>query len=578
MLDNDTLYKIVSDSKVIAANDLELAKKDADERKASLSAILLEKGLIAEDKLSEATARYFKVPAVKVSQLQIDGKILKSVPEVVARDHQIIAFERSGNTLKLAMGNPSDEAVINQLKKKMGVKIEAYYTPEKEIVQALGFYKQGISETFHDLIPIISSASSKALKGAPISKIVQKLFEYALDNRASDIHIEPQRKETTVRFRIDGVLHDIVKLPKNLHEEIVSRIKVLSHLRTDEHQAAQDGKLQIIYGSEVTKIEEGGAIHLSEKAKSEEKGVDVRVSITPVTNGENIVMRLLSERGRQYNLINLGLSDNDLTKIKKEIAKSWGTIVAVGPTGCGKTTTLYAILKVLNKREINITTIEDPVEYDMEGVSQIQVNPKTNLTFANGLRSIVRQDPDIIMVGEIRDKETAGIAINAAMTGHLVLSTMHANDSATTLPRLNQMEIEPYLIASTVNLIVAQRIVRRICSKCAEKYQEPFLTFEKNLPAVILGKIFRKKPTSVTLTRGRGCEFCHQSGYVDRIGIFETMTMSPAIEKLVMIQANASQITEQAVKEGMATMLEDGLKKVIEGVTTLEEILRVTRE
>jgi len=578
MLDNNSLYKIISGSKIIVARDLETAKKDADSRKTPLAQLLLGRGLATEDQLLEAIAAHFKIPTVKLGQLSIDEKTLKTVPEVVARDRKIIAFERSGNTIKLAMSDPSDQAVIKQLKKKLGVEIEPYCTSEREIVSALSLYRTGVSETIHDIVPTVSEAKTQSLKGAPITKIVQKLFEYALDNRASDIHIEPLRKETIVRFRIDGVMHDIVKLPKNLHEEIVSRIKVLSHLRTDEHQAAQDGKLQIMYGEGASA--EDNAVFISGKGTldSGEQSVDVRVSIAPVTNGENVVMRLLSERGRQFTLTNLGLSDQDLVKVKKEIAKSWGTIMAVGPTGCGKTTTMYAVLKILNQREVNIATIEDPVEYDIQGVSQIQVNPRTNLTFANGLRSIVRQDPDIIMVGEIRDKETAGIGINAAMTGHLVLSTLHANDAATTLPRLNQMEIEPYLIASTVNLIIAQRIVRRVCPKCAAKYQEPFATFEKNISPILLSKLFPKKPASLTLTKGKGCDNCHQSGYLDRVGIFEVLTITPGIEKLIMAKANAPQITEEAVKEGMTTMLEDGLAKVIAGTTTLEEILRVTRE
>ena len=578
MLNNETVFEIISKSKLISGRDLTEAKKSADAQNRSLSSEVLERGLVSEDDLAKITSEYFKVPKILLSQLQINKDVLKTISEVVARKSQIIAFQHDDKGLSVAMADPSDEEIVGQLKKKLGIDIIKYYTTEGEINQALTLYKEGISETLHDLIPTITGASDKTLKEAPITRIVQKLFEYALDNRASDIHIEPQHKQTVVRFRIDGVLHDIVTLPLNLHEEIVSRIKVLSHLRTDEHQAAQDGKLQIIYGQPMG--EEDGAVYLIDKSQdgTGEKNVDVRVSITPVTNGENIVMRLLSERGRQYNLTNLGLSDADLLKLKKEIAKSWGTILAVGPTGCGKTTTLYAVLKVLNQREVNIATIEDPVEYDMEGISQIQVNPRTDLTFANGLRSIVRQDPNIIMVGEIRDKETAGIAINAAMTGHLVLSTLHANDAATTLPRLSQMEIEPYLIASTINLIIAQRIVRRVCSKCAVKYQEPFSTFEQNLAPQILAKIFKEKPESVTLVKGKGCATCHQSGYVDRVGIFEVMTITPEIEQLIMTRANANQITQQAVKDGMTTMLEDGLSKVIAGVTTLEEILRVTRE
>lgn len=578
MLSNETLLEVISKSKLIPERDLAEAKKNADGQNRSLTLEILERGLISEDDLAKIISEYFKAPLIKLSQLQINKDVLKTIPEVVARKSQIIAFQHDDKGLSLAMADPSDEEIINQLKKKLGIDIIKYYATEREISQALTLYKEGISETLNDLIPAISGASDKTLKEAPITRIVQKLFEYALDNRASDIHIEPQRDQTIVRFRIDGVLHDIVTLPKNLHEEIVSRIKVLSHLRTDEHQAAQDGKLQIIYGQSMG--EGDGAVYLIGKSQdgSGEKNVDVRVSIAPITNGENVVMRLLSERNRQYTLTNLGLSDAELLKVKKEIAKSWGTILAVGPTGCGKTTTLYAVLKILNQREVNIATIEDPVEYDMEGISQIQVNPRTDLTFANGLRSIVRQDPNIIMVGEIRDKETAGIAINAAMTGHLVLSTLHANDAATTLPRLSQMEIEPYLIASTINLIIAQRIVRRVCSKCAEKYQEPFSTFEQNLAAEIIAKMFKEKPKSVTLVRGKGCAACHQSGYVDRIGIFEVMTITPEIEQLIMTKANASQIAEQAVKGGMVTMLEDGLSKVIAGITTLKEILRVTRE
>ncbi|TSC93148.1 MAG: Type II secretion system protein E [Candidatus Berkelbacteria bacterium Athens1014_28] len=578
MINNETIEKIILASKLMPKKDLTAIVAEAEAKKTSLESIVVEKGIIPEDTLINEVAKSYKVPAIKLSTLKIDKETLKTIPEVVASKNQIISFEHDAKGIKLAMADPTNKEIVDQLKKKLGVDIEVYYASEKEIGLALALYKDRSSETIKDIIPTISNASGDALKKAPITQIVQKLFEYALDNRASDIHIEPQRSQTVVRFRIDGVLHDIVILPVKLHEEIVSRIKVLSHLRTDEHQAAQDGKLQIIYGQQLGNTDEAVYLKGSGQEKSDEKSVDVRVSIAPITNGENIVMRLLSERGRKFTLTNLGLSDNDLLKVKKEIAKSWGTIISVGPTGCGKTTTLYAILKILNQREVNIATIEDPVEYDMEGVSQIQVNPKTDLTFANGLRSIVRQDPDIIMVGEIRDKETAGIAVNAAMTGHLVLTTLHANDAATTLPRLNQMDIEPYLIASTINLIVAQRIVRRTCLKCAEKFEEPFSTFEQDIAPETLAKLFKIKPKSVTLIKGRGCPECHQSGYNDRIGIFELMTITTGIEQLIMSKANASQIAEQAIKDGMTTMLEDGLLKVIAGITTLDEILRVTRE
>lgn len=509
---------------------------------------------------------------------EIDESILKLIPEIVAKKYLLVPFAREKNILKVATAGIEDPTPIKNLENKLGLKIDLIVTPREQVETALRLYNKGNSGEFHALISNADQQFGATIKNAPIINIVQKLFEYALDNRSSDIHIEPLREKTLVRFRIDGVLHDIALLPKPIHEEIVSRIKVLSHLRTDEHQAAQDGKLQIIYGAgkEAGITLKGGPQPIN--PNSEEKFVDVRVSITPVTNGENVVMRLLSEHGRDFNLSNLGLSKNDMEKINREIIKSWGTLIVVGPTGSGKTTTLYSILKTLNKREVNIATIEDPVEYDVEGVSQIQVNEKTELTFANGLRSIVRQDPDIIMVGEIRDKETANIAINAAMTGHLVLSTLHANDAATTLPRLNQMEIEPYLIASTINLVIAQRIVRRICPKCAIKFQEPFSTIENSLPAYLIAKYFPNKSETITLTKGSGCPYCHDSGYIDRIGIFEILAVSPQIEKLIMNRATSSEISATAVKEGMTPMIEDGIQKVVAGYTTLDEVLRVTRE
>lgn len=520
-----------------------------------------------------------KYPQVDLSTLQFDQNLLSLIPEVVAKKYKIVPVKRDGNTLIIASTDFPDLSPIENLEKKLGLKFQLYVASGAQIDTALKLYDQGSGAQFHALISSDDLKFGKTIKDAPIINIVQKLFEYAFDNRASDIHIEPQHGSTLVRFRIDGVLHDIINLPILLHEEIVSRIKVLSHLRTDEHQAAQDGKLQIVYNQSGQEAE----FELKDKpipteTQQQEKMIDVRVSIVPITNGENIVMRLLFEQGQDLNLSNIGLSKTDLQKITNEIVKSWGTIIVVGPTGSGKTTTLYAILKVLNKREVNIATIEDPVEYDMAGVSQIQVNEKTDLTFANGLRSLVRQDPDIIMVGEIRDKETAGIAINAAMTGHLVLSTLHANDAATTLPRLNQMEIEPYLIASTINLILAQRIVRRICTKCAYKYQEPYETFERNMPADLVARYFKTKVEKVTLIRGKGCPVCHNSGFVGRIGIFEILIISPEIEKLILRQAAASELNAGAIKEGMTPMMEDGLQKVIAGLTTIEEVLRVTRE
>ncbi len=393
----------------------------------------------------------------------------------------------------------------------------------------------------------------------PIIRIVDALLEIGYVNRASDIHIEPYEEKTLIRLRIDGLLHDIVEIPHNLHELITTRIKILSRLRTDEHSAAQDGKL---------------------RARIGEMKIDVRVSIIPVIYGEKTVMRLLSEKARQFDLSNLGFAPHDMEKIEKNMHRPWGMILSTGPTGCGKTTTLYGILKILNRREVNISTIEDPVEYAMENINQIQVNPKTNLTFSNGLRSIVRQDPDIIMVGEIRDEETADIAINSALTGHLVLSTLHTNDSATTLPRLIDMKVEPFLVASTINIAIAQRLVRKVCEQCKEEREVDSVVLEamkKQFSAELL-KQFELDKSGIRLIYGKGCEVCQMVGYNGRTVIAEVLEMNDEIRQMIMQERNASELMKKAHEQGMTTMIEDGLSKVKKGLTTLEEILRVAQE
>ena len=387
-----------------------------------------------------------------------------------------------------------------------------------------------------------------------IIKIVDAVIEQAYKSRASDIHMDPEEHALRLRFRIDGVLHDVFSFPKELHSEIITRIKVLSGLRTDEHQAAQDGRLRLA-------IPDAG-------------NVDVRVSITPTYFGENCVMRLLSDQSGDFSLEKLGFSVNNLERIHKAMKKPYGLILATGPTGSGKTTTLYMILKEINKPEISIITIEDPIEYSLGGVDQIQVNAKTGLTFANGLRSILRQDPNVVMVGEIRDGETANIAVNAAMTGHLVLSTLHTNDAPTTLPRLLDLGVEPFLIASTLNIAIGQRLVRTICADCKVKKtltDAEFESLKEAFPAKILAdhKVFFK---------GEGCPRCNQSGFKGRIGIHEVIDVTEKIRELIMRKANADEIRKLAIAEGMITMTEDGFNKAVEGQTTIEEILRVFHE
>ena len=387
-----------------------------------------------------------------------------------------------------------------------------------------------------------------------IINLVDHLIKHACNIRASDIHIDPLEKTVRIRFRIDGVLEDAHPLPKNIHEELISRIKVLSRLRTDEHYAAQDGRFRSIVSPKGT--------------------VDVRVSIVPTYHGENAVMRLLSDKAENFTLGTLGFTSEDQQKIVHAIKKPSGMILVTGPTGSGKTTTLYTLIKMLNSKEISIVTIEDPIEYSVDGIEQIQVNQRTGLTFANGLRSILRQDPNIIMVGEIRDMETASIAVNTALTGHLLLSTLHTNDVSTTLPRLLDMKVEPFLVASTVGIAIGQRLVRKICEQCKEEKiitDEEYKRLSQTLSKGILGE-------NRKFFHGKGCAFCNNTGYRGRIVINEVLVADEEIRTAILRKASASEIKQIAIKNGMATMLVNGFKKALSKLTTIEEVLRVTHE
>ena len=383
---------------------------------------------------------------------------------------------------------------------------------------------------------------------------VSDLIERANKMRASDIHIDPAQNEVKIRFRVDGVLQDIAVLPKTIHGEIITRIKILAGLRTDEHQATQDGRFR-------THMEHG-------------EPIDVRVSIAPAYYGENAVLRLLSDNAEEYTLKSLGFSPDNEKKLLHAIRRPFGMILATGPTGSGKTTTLYTLVKMLNTPEVSIVTVEDPIEYSIEGINQIQINPLAGLTFANGLRSILRQDPNIIMVGEIRDAETAGIAVNTALTGHLLLSPLHTNDAATTLPRLLDLKIESYLIASTVNLAIAQRLVRTICQHCKSGYElspSEFKSLSEAIPADRLGK-------RLTFFKGRGCEKCNHSGYQGRVGIHEVIVMDQALREGILRKSTAEEIRLLAISQGMIPLIYDGFEKAKAGLTTIEEILRVLYE
>lgn len=553
------LKKILADTNIISQKDFDLAEKEAKKRKEPIEEIIIEKNLISDIDLGILIADEIKFPFVNLNQTKINKEALSVVPEIVARKQEIIVFDRTKQGLKTAMADPGNLENREFIERKTGEKVIPYFATSADILKALRHYRKEIKEEFEDLIGETLKELKKtklANKSLPVIKMVDLILKYGYENRASDIHLEPYEKKVILRYRIDGVLHDILTLEKTVQEFLVSRIKIMARLRTDVHEAVQDG-------------------HFSFKA--EDKKIDVRVSIAPIVEGEKAVLRLLSEKARRFDLKELGLNSNGLVIVKRNLKKPWGMILSAGPTGCGKTTTLYAMLKILNTREVNIMTIENPIEYDIGGVSQIQVNPKTNLTFSQGLKAIIRQDPNIIMVGEIRDKDTAELAVDAATTGHLVLSTFHSIDASSVLVRLQNMGIEPFVIASTINIAIAQRLVRKICQKCIESYEMSGSKLSSFLPKDLIAKFPKTKKNTIRLFRGKGCPVCQKTGYLGRIGIFEILEISEPIKKLIMEKINASEIRKQAIKSGMVTMLEDGLEKVQNAVTTIEEILKAVR-
>ncbi len=449
-------------------------------------------------------------------------------------------------------------------------------TPE-DIAEILKQYHKGLNAEIEEMEKQSAEDQQKSdnpedlknlAQDLPVVKIVDTMLEYAILEKASDIHIEPAEKETNVRYRIDGILRNVMTLPKTIHAGVTARIKILSNLKLDEHRLPQDGRF---------------------KVKTPDYQVSFRVSIIPTFDGEKAVLRLLPEQNQQLTLEQLGFQPKSLEIVKKNIARPHGMILVTGPTGSGKTTTLYSILGILNKPEVNISTIEDPIEYRMPGINQSQIQPKIGFTFAQGLRAFLRQDPNVIMVGEIRDLETADIAVNAAMTGHLVLSTLHTNDAVTAIPRLIDMKVPTFLISSTLNLIIAQRLVRKICKNCIESYHLDKATvveleqrFDlKKLEQTLIKQGFLKEKQelkSVLFYRGKGCQQCDNTGYKGRLGIYETLEVDDEISALVLKNASRDELEQKAVEKGMMTIPQDGFIKAKQGITTIEEVLRVTQE
>lgn len=556
-MNEEKILKILLDGNYITAEEYEQAKNYITQRGGEMLDYFFSKGLVSKEVIGQAMAEHYGVTFVDLEKERIDDKAMSLVPEKVAEAKRVIAFFVDEKILKLGMNNPENLEIRHLMEKKSSRTVIPYYITDQDFETAFRLYRGTLQDKVAGILEKINNPEiEREERDKLVVTIVDTLFEYAYQSKASDIHIEPYQDETMIRFRIDGVMHEVLQLPKELHNLILSRIKILARMRTDEHNAAQDGKIRFEVG---------------------DNRIDIRVSVVPIVTGENVVMRLLSARARQFDLSTIGFSPENLKKVKSIIKKPHGMILVTGPTGSGKTTTLYSFLRILNRKEVHISTIEDPVEYDIEGVSQIQVNPNTNLTFAKGLRAIVRQDPDIIMVGEIRDSETAGIAINSALTGHLVLSTLHTNDAATTLPRLIDMDIEPFLVSSTVNVIIAQRLVRKLCERCRKSFYVDTSELKGQLPEHLAKKILKNKK-QLRFYKSEGCKSCNNTGYTGRVGIFEMLEMMEDIRAMVARRATSDEINKKAIKDGMTTMLEDGINKALNGVTTIDEVLRVTKE
>lgn len=556
---------------ILSDEDFKLLEQKSFETGKSIDELLQESDLVEKTSLAKAKAKLFNVDYIDIANLAASPEALAKIPEAVALHYTVLpfAYETSQNLLSVAMANPLDLPTISFLEAKSGSKVKPFLTLAEDLKEEIPHrYAQSLSAEVSQVLKEDSEDAlnrrivdvqkiGEVIKEAPIAKIVATVLEYAVNARASDVHIEPLEVHTRVRYRIDGILQEKLVLPRKVHDAVVSRVKILSGLKIDERRVPQDGRFTFVAG---------------------EQEVDLRVSSLPTVNGEKIVMRLLRKSRNVPTLSDLGLRAAALKNLEESVRVPHGIILITGPTGSGKTTTLYSLVHILNTPKVNIVTLEDPVEYQMEGVNQVQINTKAGLNFASGLRSFLRQDPNIIMVGEIRDNETADLAIQASLTGHLVFSTLHTNSSAGALPRLLDMQAEPFLLASSITCVVAQRVVRKICEDCKESYVPPKEAVEELKR--VLGPLFeayleRNKDKEFKLYRGRKCDKCGDSGYKGRLGIFEVLKVTERISKLILERKPASEIEQASVADGMLLMQQDGYLKVLDGITTLEEVMRV---
>jgi type IV pilus assembly protein PilB len=579
------LGKILVDNSYISQEELDRALKHAKERDTSLKNVLVEDGLLTQELFESALAEHYKLQFLDINANPPSPQSVAALPEEIAREYASVCVQWDGKTATVATSDPGNPSLEEALRLNLGQeapqfpekdkeaaakasagkktatrfslggskkeaprkpfagKVTLLYTPRSTIDAFFVHYRKPLATRFQAII-------NQQRKVAP--EIITEIFNDAIELRASDIHFEPQDKIVIVRFRVDGVMHEAGRIPKEYYEGVINRIKIEGNMQLDEHFCAQDGAIRY-------ETKSGGMM-------------DIRVSIVPLVDGEKIVLRLLSEYVRTLTLQDLGFSEEYRKIIEIAAHKPFGMILTTGPTGAGKSTTLYALLKMRNHPDVNISTIEDPVEYKIPGINHIQVNAEANLTFANGLRALVRQDPNIILVGEIRDGETASIAVNAALTGHLLFSTLHSNDAATAVPRLLEMGVEPFLLASTLEIVIGQRLIRRICPQCRYSYSMSLGEAQKLFPGA--DKYFVKKD-DVRLYKGKGCEACGSTGYRGRIGIYEMLVITPEIQTLITRRASSQELNEKGRDEGLKLLFDDGFEKVKAGMTTIEELMRV---
>lgn len=591
-LSDATVEQLLTKNNKITDDKLAEVKEQQQQNNRPLQDLVVKNELVSEKELTQLYAAYADIPFVELNPKEVDKEVMLALPEKISRQYNAVVFENNSEKKSLAMEDPDDMQAVDFIQKQIGSDFKLHIATKENILQVLENFRDGVAEEINDVVAIQEEqevreevSDEDIAEDSPIAKTVNLILEYAIRSNASDIHIEPREEFVQVRYRIDGVLKEANKLPRNVMAALVSRIKILSNLKIDERRVPQDGRFKVTVAG---------------------KRYALRVSTLPIAEGEKVVMRILDESNRALTLEELGYWGWSLEKIDAAISQPYGMVLVTGPTGSGKSTSLYSALTILNKPDVNISTVEDPVEYKIVGANQTQVNPTAGMTFIAGLRALLRQDPNIIMVGEIRDSETANLAVQAALTGHLVFSTLHTNNAATCLPRLLDMGIEPFLIASTVRAVVGQRLVRRLCKVCKEEFtpqksdieiiakmfsvnsaaaMQRVHELEKQASSQGIGADIGEKLSSTTTNITRlfrahpeGCEECGHSGFKGRMGIYEVLDNSVNVQKLIVANATSNTIQDQAMKEGMMTMQVDGFIKALRGQTSIEEILRVTRE